>query len=359
MIINKKLWLNGFLIALVLMIHGFSRNSNRVELWYSEGVYPWIGQILRLLFGWIPLSLGDVLYGLVVVWVVYRLWNIKRTFTKWRALKVPLWKLITGKVWRALAILYIVFNLMWGLNYNRAGLNDQLALSKEPYSKEELMQLNTLLLQKVNAFKNALDTPYVYPKKSELFERAANVYAEAAQVYPYLEYRRNSLKPSMWGWLGNYSGFTGYYNPLTGEAQTNMEVPAFLRPFITCHEIAHQIGYAKEDEANFAAYLAISNSSDTLFRYSGYLDVFLYANRNLFYVDSSAAKSFRAQLNTSVKKDMEEWKKFSSQYKNPVAPVITWLYGKYLERNAQPSGMRSYDQVTAYLINYYKKKGWL
>ncbi len=59
-------------------------------------------------------------------------------------------------------------------------------------------------------------------------------------------------------WLGNYLGFTGYYNPFTGEAQVNTTVPQFLLPNIALHEMGHQIGYAKEDEANFSAYLAAS-----------------------------------------------------------------------------------------------------
>jgi hypothetical protein len=79
----------------------------------------------------------------------------------------------------------------------------------------------------------------------------------------------------LWGWLGNYVGFTGYYNPFTGEAQVNTTVPKFLQPFTASHEVAHQLGYAKEMEANFVGYLAASHSTDTLFRYSVYLDLFL------------------------------------------------------------------------------------
>ncbi len=46
-------------------------------------------------------------------------------------------------------------------------------------------------------------------------------------------------------------GVTGYLNPFTNEAQVNTTVPAFLQPFMTCHEIAHQLGFAPEEDANF------------------------------------------------------------------------------------------------------------
>ena len=128
---------------------------------------------------------------------------------------------------------------------------------------------------------------------------------------PFIEYKGASVKSSFYGWLGNYLGFTGYYNPFTGEAQVNTTVPKFLLPFITLHEMGHQLGYAKEDEANFSGYLAAANSHDTLFQYSAYLDLFVYANREVFYFDSSASKNAVKQLIPEVKADLLEWKRFN------------------------------------------------
>jgi len=161
----------------------------------------------------------------------------------------------------------------------------------------------------------------------------------------------------MFGLFGNYFGFTGYYNPFTGEAQVNTLVPKFMLPYTTCHEIAHQIGYAKEEEANFVGYLAATSSTDTLFHYSAYLDLFVYANRQLFFVDSVAAKDFAKQLIPEVKADIKEWREFLRRYKNPLEPVIRWAYGNYLRANQQPKGMTSYDEVIADLIAFYKKYG--
>ena len=172
-----------------------------------------------------------------------------------------------------------------------------------------------------------------------------------------IKYHTISIKPSMWGWLGNYTGFTGYYNPFTGEAQVNTTVPEFLQPYIACHEVAHQLGYAKEMEANFVGYLAASASQDTLFHYSVYLDLFFYSNRNLYGNDSAGAKSFAMQLLPSVKADIKEWKDFNRRHKNPIEPVIRWVYGKFLEGNQQPQGVLSYDEVTSFMIAYYKKFG--
>ena len=182
-------------------------------------------------------------------------------------------------------------------------------------------------------------------------------YTRLPSFYPFLKYQPVSVKPSVWSWLGNYMGFTGYYNVFTGEAQVNTLVPKFLQPFTTCHEVAHQLGYAKEMEANFVAYLAATASQDTLLHYSVYLDMFMYSNRNLFMSDSVAAKEFIEILIPAVKDDLKEWRTFNKKHRNPIEPVFRWVYGKYLEGNQQPQGVFSYDEVTGFIIAYYKKYG--
>ncbi|MEO9051264.1 MAG: DUF3810 family protein, partial [Ginsengibacter sp.] len=123
------------------------------------------------------------------------------------------------------------------------------------------------------------------------------------------------------------------------------------------HEMAHQIGYAKENEANFVGYLAAVNSKDTLFHYSAYFDLFLYANRELYYSDSVSSKKSFELLSPEVKKDVQELRQFNLDHRGFLEPVITWMYGKYLKLNQQPQGMRSYNAVVGMLIAYYKKFG--
>lgn len=356
MIINRKSGIALFLVLLVVIIHISGRNAAFVENFYSRGIYPYLSQFMRAVLGWLPFSLGDFFYGSIVIWIIYRLITFKRSWTNYKS-NGNAWLLFSGKLFRFLATVYIVFNLMWGLNYNRISLNDQLGLQETEYSVTELVQLNEMLLVKVNEQRSSLKENY--PTKKEMFNRAEDIFHKSSEKYPLFKYKNASMKPSLWSWLGNYSGFTGYYNPFSGEAQVNTLVPEFLQPFIALHEIAHQVGYAKEDEANFVAFLVMKESSDTLFRYSGYLDLFLYANRNLYYADSSIAQEIRNKLSDPVKADLETYRSFVQRYRNPISPIISWIYGKYLVQNEQPQGMRSYDYVTAHLIYYYRKFGEL
>lgn len=355
--LNKSLLFTLLLVVTAAGIHIYSANAGRVEGQYSTGIYPSFSRILRYIFGWLPFSFGDLVYGLVILWLLWKFFRgIKVVFKKQGNRK----NFAAGakRTFHVLLVIYILFNLFWGINYNRTGISRQLDLKKVEYGHNELKFINGLLAEKVNASKQALiNNQTKYPSNSELFLKVQHAYTAAEKIYPFLKYRPVSLKPSIWSWVGNYMGFTGYYNPFTGEAQVNTLVPKFLQPFTTCHEVAHQLGYAKENEANFVAYLSAKASSDTLLLYSVYLDLFMYSNRNLFVMDSATSKIYREQLLPEVKADLKEWRDFNKKYRNPVEPVFRWIYGIYLERNQQPQGVLSYDEVTGFIIAYYNKYG--
>lgn len=354
----KSYWFSIFiLVGIAISIRLFSMDAFRVEAVYSTRFYPMFSLFLRYLFGWLPFSVGDILYCAMILWLIVWIFKVVKMVRRPQQFRSSIMPLILRTVIVFLAV-YIVFNLWWGINYNRRGISSQLGLAIEKYSVAELKNLNEQLLQKANAA-NLLLLKQGQPELSrkQLFTRSQEAYIDLNKQYAFLQYQPASLKRSMWGWLGNYVGFMGYYNPFTGEGQVNTSVPKFLQPFICCHEIAHQLGYAKENEANFVGYLAAASSKDVSFRYSVYLELFLYANRNLYQTDSVAARGFTKELQPAIRKDLQEWRKFNNRHKNLVEPLIRWGYGKYLESNEQPSGLLSYDEVTGFLIAYQKKFG--
>ena len=354
---NKKKWTWIIVLVTVVVIKLWAQDHLVVERVYTNDFYYSFSIGLRRLFGWIPFSFGDILYFTSGCWIFWKVVKncialFKNKFTKDIVLK-KLWKFVL-----AFASIYIVFNIFWGLNYNRKGIAWQLQLKEVVYDTANLKVMQQLLLQKVNELKMALVAQKtLYPDRKNLFERAKECYDAAEKKYPFMQYKGASIKSSLYGWLGNYLGFTGYYNPFSGEANINTTVPQFLRPYITLHEIGHQLGYAKENEANFSGYLAAANSHDPLFQYSAYLDLFVYANREVFYFDSAASKNAIRQLVPEVREDLMEWKRFNERHVSIIEPAVNWLYGKFLEINQQPKGLRSYNEVIAMLMAYYKKYG--
>jgi hypothetical protein len=347
------------LIVGVIFIKWYSANSQRVEDGYATAFYPKLSIFFRTIFGWLPYSIGDVFYGVVVLWLLVKLIkgirNIFKRKITWQGLGKSLAKGIF-----ILLFTYLLFNLFWGINYNRKGIAYQLNLAKDSITKQDVVELNAILVQKINATKlSLLLSKTIYPTNKQLFAKVENAYKKVDSVYPFLKYKPVSIKSSMWGWLGNYTGFTGYYNPFSGEAQVNTTIPKFIQPFTTCHEVGHQLGYAKENEANFIGFLAAIHSQDTLLLYSTYLEMFMYSNRNLFRADTSAAKTFAKALLPQVKEDITEWRKFNASRKSFMEPIVRWGYSHYLKQNNQPQGLLSYDAVTSFLVAYYKKYGKL
>ncbi|MFZ1528483.1 MAG: DUF3810 domain-containing protein [Ferruginibacter sp.] len=359
---NKKKISGLVLFTIAMVIHFYSYSKLRVEQGYSGQFFPAFGRALRSFSGKIPFSVGDLLYGILFLWLAWLLVKLLRFFASKRQRRQ--WKeQLTGTAWNVFIVLcsvYIIFNIFWGINYNRKGIAWQLGLKEEKYSIEDIKLLNCLLIDKVNASKKQLmEAKRNYPQNKQLFSMVEDAYANIAKTYPFLNYGPASIKPGIWKNIQSYTGITGYYNPFTGEAQLNTQVPKFVQPYTACHEVAHQLGYAKEMEANFVGYLAAAASTDTLLHYSVYFDLFLYANRNLFFADSATAKLYRKELLPQVVDDIKEWRDFNLKHQSFLEPIVRFVYGHFLRRNEQPQGLQSYDEVTGFLIAYYKKFGKL
>ena len=354
---KRKLIIAIVLVALSLMLRLFSDNRSFVEDVYSNKIYPAVSGFFRMMLGWLPFSFGDILYLLAGLWILF---NSVKFFT---FLATPSRKRIFSlrtllNVIILCSSVYLVFNLLWGLNYNRHTVAKIYDLDTASYSRAELVELNSLLLKRVNEAKASYGSDSMRRlKKSELFRKGYEAYRDAEKTWPQLHVEVRSAKPSIFSYLGNYLGFYGYYNPFTAEAQVNTTIPTVLLPFTTTHEIAHQLGYAKENEANFVGYLAASNSREPYFRYSVYFDLFIYANRELFYYDSALAKLYADSLSSGVKEDIRVLKKFHQKYQGPTSRLITYFYSFYLRSNSQPQGMQSYDDVVGMLIAFRRKYG--
>src|SRR4030095_2708404 len=353
-----KAWSWILLIITVILIKFASTQSLWIEENYSNGIYPYIAKFQRSIFGWIPFSIGDLFYVFLVLVIIIKTVQFIKYIIKKRVNRQYLLNGLKQVIFFFLFV-YVFFYGLWGLNYNRKGISYQLNLEMKKYSVQEIDTLTDLLQQRLNFYADTIDLRQrdSFNKKKILFERTTDAFLYADNVYPFLGYDLQSLKPSLFSYLGNYFGFQGYYNPFSGEGQVNTTIPRFLEPFVCAHEVAHQLGYAKENEANFVAFVACRSYPNNTYRYSMYFDMYLYAITELDRKDSVLAKTYSDKLHPQAKKDIEEYRSFLMSYRNQIEPVISWIYEGYLQANDQPEGKKTYNQVVAFLIAYYKKFG--
>jgi hypothetical protein len=360
---NRLKSVDVILLALFFLCMGFysaSRYPSLIDQYYSAKFFPALSAFLRLIMGKTAISVGDLFYVTVVLFVIYfsikhyRKRKVKDKLRFEDKPVVPFWK----KSLLFLFSLYLLFLVFWGLNYGNSGIANTLKLEKKAYSQTELIEINKALLGELNNVALQLDSvrnPFPV-NDNELFQLIVQAYEKATNRYPFLTYSNPSLKPTVFPTLMNYMGINGYYNPFTAEAQVNTKAPVFTRPFTACHEVAHQLGYAEEGQASFVAFLVAEESDNLALKYSTYFELFLTANRNLYGFDSTSAKHWRDKLAPRVKSDIKIWKKHVLAYQNPIEPILSKAFDLFLKSNSQPQGILSYNEVLLYVIRYKEKR---
>jgi hypothetical protein len=346
------------LAILTLLLQWFSASPARVERLYSQGVYPVIGRGLRVVFGWIPFSIGDLLYFAAGLWLAWRLFRWLRFAFK-RQLHRSRWTHSFVRTTNILLSVYLLFELLWGLNYSRQGIATQLNLHPAASDTARLPELAFLLQERLCYWGDQVDSIHRLPlaKNKELFNRSVLAYRSAQKTQSILYYRSPSIKASLYTPVAHWFGFSGYYNPFTGEAQVHTGYPVFMRPFVTCHEMGHQLGYARENEANFAGFLACRNSGDAEFVYSAYFEMYLYTLLELAEKDRRSALLLRRTAHEQVRRDFKTYRQYIYNTRNNMEPVIMNVYDRYLRLNHQEQGLDSYNEVVQWLLALLNQKG--
>jgi hypothetical protein len=346
-------------IAIGLLVIGanlFISSPTMVEAVYSRGFYSFSSSVSRAFWGWIPFSIGDIIYIFIILFLLSRLIRFFRRKSpgqpQWPMIKLRILKVILAIVW-----VWLIFQVLWGFNYYRENVGVQFDLADRAPTPMDLNRLATYFLEETNAFAEGRST-LKFNKEKEL-QVVREAYDSLAKQYPFLTYANPSFKASLFGVLGNYMGYGGYYNPMSGEAQVNDQLPVFLLPFTSAHEVAHQLGYAKESDANFIGYLSSLHSADSSLKYSANLEMFLYANAALKKYDSVASKKLYDSLGSIARHDLKIYKSYIQKYQGPIDEFITRFYTQFLHLNNQPEGMQSYSRVVYWLFNYFdtKKRG--
>nr|WP_321235190.1 DUF3810 domain-containing protein [uncultured Psychroserpens sp.] len=347
----KKLSIAFSIIPQIIFLKILAHYPSFVESVYSHGIYIWISKLMRYMFGWLPFSVGDILYTLLAVYVIRWLIVNKKRIIK----DTKHWFL---DVLSAISMGYLAFHILWAFNYYRLPLHESLNIENE-YTTEELVNLTKQLIKKTNRIHLSLavndSTKVALPySKSEVLKMVPNGYDKLSEKFPYLEYQPRSIKRSLYSLPLTYMGFSGYLNPFTNEAQVDGLIPTFKFPTTGSHEVAHQLGYAAENEANFIGSMAAIHHSDVYFNYSGYAFALRHCLYETYRRNPELYTELKEQINIGVLKNYQEVRDFWDGYQNPTEPLFKATYNNFLKSNNQAGGMDSYSYVVALLVNYHK-----
>jgi len=187
-------------------------------------------------------------------------------------------------------------------------------------------------------------------------KRAHKGYKNIEAEYPELTYKFGRPKGVLLSEVMSYLGIGGVYFPFTTEANVNTSLPDKSLPFTACHEMAHQIGFSREDEANYIAYLACKSHPDPDFQYSGTLSALIYATNALYQYSPEDYFELRESFSAGVARDIKASNNYWEKYETQLQDLSSSINDAYLKANMQNDGVRSYGRMVDLLIAEYLKR---
>lgn len=326
----------------------------------ANGVHHTVGAFLRTILATIsnpfPISLAEfllftspVLVGCICFAMVRRL---RRSVTEGIRYFVSFLSLLS------LVFTVVVFG--YNAGYYSDGVEKKVDFERHDLSPEELYQT---ALSLIDGIEEALPGVY-YPQNTysampfsyrEMNQKLNEAYQTLSDRYPGFQRMYSNTKPVILSEPWTYTHISGVYTFFTGEANVNTNYPDFIMVSSAAHEMAHQRGITKEDEANFVAFLVCSLSDDPYIRYCGYADVLNDVMSKLSSADPELYNAARAKMPQSLKDEYTAYSIFFDQYReNVAASVSTAVNNAYITSHNQPAGVKSYglvvDLVAAYLL---------
>lgn len=360
----QKYWKKFILILLLplsmLLYFLTTFTPDFIENVFSRGVNKWFIEALSLLTGLVPFSLAEV--GLIVLTILALLLFILGIIKVIR-LKSGRMKCLINYITNilvAVSLVYFILTITWSLNYNRLPYAKIAGLDTRPASVDELVDLCKSLIDRASSLRNSVhqDSNGIMdlPKGiSGVFSEAKLGYEKAAITNSALSGIYGRPKGVIFSKAMSYSGIIGLYCPFTCEANIDVAIPSYLIPSTVCHEMAHQHGFAREDEANYISYLTCNLNPNVDFQYSGTMLALVNSMNALDSHDQTRYFELNKKISTGVQRDMHANSLYWQMHKGPVENTVTSLNNAYLKANRQTDGVFSYGRMVDLLIAQYRK----
>lgn len=357
--------------AILLFSSGFavyaysSARPEWTEQVYSRDLYPKFARVWSGITSAFGFSAAEIIVYAIALCVIARIIrSVARTvFEKTAAGRVfYLLDLAMSGARLAAGLCFLVI-MLWGLNYNRLPFSDTSGLKTAPASVRALEQSCLLLSEQTNELREdvrenedgamALSVPL-----RNTLARANEGYRAAAAEFETLgDFEPGRPKPVLGSKFMSYAGITGVYFPITAEPNVNTDVTDAEIPFTICHELAHQLGYAREDEANFIAWITCAYSPFEDYRYSGALMALTHLLNSLQNLDAAAWGRIRGMCSPAVNRDLNAMGQYWRLYEGPVSEISETINDTYLKANRQEDGVRSYGRMVDLVIAYLRANG--
>ncbi len=318
----------------------------------------WISALLATVFSFTRFAVAEWLAaGLVVTGLVTLALTVRSVIVE-----KSTWPLLHWLSHAALTAVSLAtfFFLVWGLNYAAPPLTTRLNIESGRISPQALYETAVWLRDEMNEWSDRVPRNESLVCDAGGFDslraRAANGYAALAETSDEFDAVPKAAKRMSLYKLLPTVGLAGIFVPFTGESVVSVETIDAHLPFTICHEMAHRMGYAPEDEANFVAFLACVQNEDPTFVYSGYHLAFIYCSNALYAEDAQKYAALWETMAPAVRADIDAQNAKLKQYEGPAKDLGEAVNNSYLKAMDQPDGVKSYGRVVDLLIAEYQRR---
>lgn len=326
---------------------------------FADFLVGTVGFLLRSLMSFFsflfPLSLFELLVVLSVPLTVLVIILAIRHIKDKRSAVRAAFSLIA-----AVGIVYTGYIFTLGIGYNTTTLDERIGVEDaENITREELYGTIITVRDEVNALADSVryegGEGRMTMSLNELSLHLSDGYGEFRREYPFFVNFHSRVKPIVASPVMSDMRLTGIYTFFTGESNVNIEYPDYDIVFTSAHELAHQRGIIRENEANFMAFLICIGSEDPFVRYSGYLRMYEYLASALYQLDKELYREVLSGLDERARGDIAASNEVTKRHKDsPLGAFISSLNDGYLKLNGT-DGAVSYGYVVRLAVGMYQR----
>ena len=345
----------GYSVAAVaFLIYAITRFS----VSFADAVNSTLSRILReamaRLTSWIPFSLFEIVVFLLPIIVVLIILLARRAFKRKRAGRFIL---------NFLSLVLFIYSghlLMLGVAYGTTSVGTHLGLEAVDVTEDRLADAMILLRDEANALAPDIDDALGYTcidlDLGEISSLITDSYSQLSEKYSFIPDFRSNVKGVSFSVGLSYLGLTGIYTYYTGEANVNTCYPDYKLVFTSAHELAHQRGILRENEANFMAYLVLATSSDPYLRYSAALNMYQYFSSALYRTNPDRYYEIAEGLAETPRSDIRRANSITLEYGDTfIADISDFVNDLFLKSNGT-EGIVSYGTVVRLALSYLEDK---
>lgn len=355
-LLNKPYrWINlAFITLLIRVILGFFPHI--IESIYSRGIFLGIRWLIDNTTARLPFP---VLYLLVFAFVITIFLAFRQWFVLWKNKALTISKVLLP-IGNFLGFIIFFFLILWGFNYGREPLENQLELNTEVLNLEQIITETEQATIEINEARKRISNSDTFPLSTQflpkkLVDTMRQLLVKVLNDYNYPtigKVQGRLIAPK--GFLMRL-GASGIYLPWIGEGNIDASLHATQLPFTIAHELAHGYGFGDEGSCNFWAYLACLESNNPMIQYSGKLTYWRYIASEYKYFKPEEYEVFRAEnLSRGVHNDLVAI--YANREKYPtIIPFHNQAYDTYLKFQGVEEGIESYSRMVL-LVKAWKAR---